>query len=133
MTAELSEAQIASLNVLAVDDEEIMLKMIEFSLKSIGIKKFLTAPDGIQALSILDRFSGQFDLIICDWEMPNMNGLELLKEIRARKIDTRFLVLTGNVTKEAVSDAVNAGANAYVAKPFTVDQLSAKVKSLMKK
>jgi len=60
-----------------------------------------------------------------------MTGLEVLTNIRAKKDKTPFLMLTGNVTKEAVSAAVKAGTNGYIAKPFTVVQLSHKVKSIV--
>lgn len=133
MSQKLFEQDIESLRVLAVDDEALMLKMIDFSLKAIGIQHTITAPNGLAALGLFESAPKKFDLIICDWEMPKMNGLDFLKKIRADKHETKFLMLTGNVTKESVTAAIEAGANAYIGKPFTVDQLKTKVLSLVKK
>jgi two-component system chemotaxis response regulator CheY len=133
MSQKFTEENIDALLVMAVDDEDLMLKMIDFSLKAIGIHKIVTASDGVEALSIMSSLPKKVDLIICDWDMPKMNGLDFLKKIRAQNDDTSFIMLTGNVTRESVSAAVQAGANSYVAKPFTVDQLKAKILSLGKK
>jgi two-component system, chemotaxis family, chemotaxis protein CheY len=92
----------------------------------------LQAGDGKEAWDILE--SQPIDLIIADWNMPKMTGLELLKMIRSS--DTHkmipFLMLTGKVEKENIIEAVNAGATNYVVKPFTAEIISNKLGKILK-
>ena len=80
----------------------------------------------------LSRTELDYDLVISDWLMPRMDGLELLKKMRQFGLETLFMMLTVKVTGEAVAAAVENGVNLYVAKPFTYGDFSRKVSSLAK-
>jgi len=90
------------------------------------------AADGKMALELFHSTQAPYDLIICDWMMPNLDGLELLQNIRGSGNSTKFLMLTANLTKEAVTAAIDAGIDAYVTKPFTVDEIHKKVRLVTK-
>jgi len=123
--------KIRDLRVLVVEDEDIMQTMIEYALNAISVKRITRAPNGSKALGVLDLADEPFDLIICDWVMPIMDGLTFLRQFRARQYETRFLMLTGKATAGAVGEAIGAGANSYIAKPFEVDDFHRKIKSVM--
>lgn len=106
--------------------------MIDYSLKAIGIAKITVASNGNEAMYKIKIAPKPFDLIICDWMMPEMNGLEFLQKVRSIKYPSKFLMLTGKATKEFVTEAVNAGADSYIVKPFTVEDLRKRVKSITK-
>lgn len=117
--------------VLVVDDAIFIRNFIRTALKMADITLVKEAADGREALAMCQN--RRFDLIISDWHMPKMNGLELLKAIRAdeRLHDTPFLMLTSDVSKENVTSAVEAGVNDYLAKPFRHDPLIIKVSRLL--
>jgi two-component system, chemotaxis family, chemotaxis protein CheY len=133
MSTDLSEADFSRLKVLAVDDEAVMRTMLDFALKSMGITNVTLASDGDHAAQLIELEYPPFDIVVSDWNMPKMNGIELLKRIELMLIKTRFIMLTGNGTAEAVREAIEAGADSYVVKPFTVDDLRKKVKLVLKK
>lgn len=117
--------------VLVVDDAIFIRNFIRTALKMADIVDVKEAPDGREAFAMMQ--TQNFDLVISDWHMPNMNGLELLKAIRAdeRTQNTPFLMLTSDVSKENVTAAAKAGVNDYLAKPFRHDPLIGKVSRLL--
>jgi len=131
MSTDLMRKDISSLNVLVADDDKMMRKMIEYALKAMGIQNVTLVCDGMHALQVLETPGTTFDLIICDWMMPKMDGMEFLRQVRTRKIFTQFLMLTGKATTEAVSAAVGAGANSYIVKPFAVEEFHKKIRMLI--
>lgn len=120
------------ITILIVDDVPAIRKVLRRILKQLDFKSLVEAGDGKEAWDILE--SQPIDLIIADWNMPKMNGLELLKMIRSS--DTHkmipFLMLTGKVEKENIIEAVNAGATNYVVKPFTAEIISNKLGKILK-
>ncbi|NQV99432.1 MAG: response regulator [Rhodospirillales bacterium] len=122
MSTELFGPGLTKFKVLVVDDEQVLRTMIVYSLQALGIKKITLANNGDEALLKME-IAGPFDLIICDWVMPGMNGLDYLKKIRADNCKAKFLMLTGKATGEAVAEAMAAGADSYIAKPFNVKDL----------
>lgn len=118
--------------ILIVDDVPAIRKVLRRILKQLDFKSLVEAGDGKEAWDILE--SQPIDLIIADWNMPKMNGLELLKMIRSS--DTHkmipFLMLTGKVEKENIIEAVNAGATNYMVKPFTAEIISNKLGKILK-
>ncbi|MDH5180079.1 MAG: response regulator [Gammaproteobacteria bacterium] len=120
-----------SKHVLVVDDAIFIRNFIRTALKMADIVNIREAADGREALGICQH--RKFDLIISDWHMPNMNGLELLQAIRAdeRTHDTPFLMLTSDVSKENVTAAIKSGVSDYLAKPFRHDPLIIKVSRLL--
>ncbi|MDD9878526.1 MAG: response regulator [Magnetovibrio sp.] len=124
---------LTELSILVVDDESIIRNMVEHALKAISIRSIVLAPDGIKALRVLENTPEPFDIIICDWMMPNMDGMEFLRQVKGRGEPAKFLMLTGKATREAVSEAISAGIDSYIAKPFTAAELHKKVKFLAKR
>jgi len=132
MTRNLWDQRLSGLRVLVVDDELVICSMVEFSLQAMSIKDITLVVEGAQALRVLEQNPEAFDLIICDWMMPVMDGITFVKQVRARKYTAKILMLTGKATGEAVSEAIRAGANSYVVKPFTVEDLHTKVRAVTK-
>jgi two-component system chemotaxis response regulator CheY len=119
-------------NILVVDDMMTMRKIIKKTLTDLGFSKFTEAENGVKGWEKVQLTSPPFGLIICDWNMPEMNGLELLKKVRAHPPTARtpFMLLTAESEKSQVIDAVKARVNGYCVKPFTSEDLSAKLKAV---
>jgi two-component system chemotaxis response regulator CheY len=119
-----------SMKVLIVDDFATMRRIMKNILKQIGFTNIIEADDGTTALEELKKTS--VDLIISDWNMPKMSGLELLKTVRKTDglKDLPFLMVTAEAQKQNVIDAVQAGVSNYVVKPFTADAISDKLKKI---
>ncbi|OPL15969.1 MAG: histidine kinase [delta proteobacterium MLS_D] len=119
--------------VLVVDDFSTMRKVIRNLLKQLGYENIVEAEDGVAALEVLR--SQKIDFVISDWNMPNMSGLELLKQVRAdgSLSKTPFLMVTAETLKDNVVEAVKAGVDNYIVKPFTADVLSEKIGQIEKK
>jgi len=119
-----------SMKVLVVDDFATMRRIMKNILKQIGFTNILEADDGTTALEELKNNS--IDLIISDWNMPKMTGLELLKTVRATEElkDIPFLMVTAEAQKQNVIDAVQAGVSNYVVKPFTAEAISEKLNKI---
>ncbi len=111
--------------VLVVDDSAVMRKIIKKNIKDAGlvVDEFADAGDGKQALDVVSR--DNIDLILCDWNMPNMSGLEFIKTLRSlnlpKKIPVVMITTEGSDSKKA--EAKDSGADGYLTKPFTPDQL----------
>ena len=116
----------SDLNVLVVDDEAAMTKLIRMMLADFGIKKIFSAEDGKQALEILGELVG-IDIVICDWTMPRMSGLELLQQLRTVDHELSFLMLTGRADIDSVKEAMDMGASDYIVKPFSPNVLKRKL------
>ena len=121
-----------ALRVLVVDDEEEIRDLVQQILRDMGIVRVHLAENGEMAWQRLSRTELDYDLVISDWLMPRMDGLELLKKMRQFGLETLFMMLTVKVTGEAVAAAVENGVTLYVAKPFTYGDFSRKVSSLAK-
>jgi two-component system chemotaxis response regulator CheY len=115
------------MNVLIVDDYKTMLRIVENLLKQLGFKNIHQALDGSAALAKLQEH--QFGLIISDWNMTPMTGLQLLKEVRAteRLKTIPFIMVTAESKPENVIAAKQAGVNNYIIKPFNAETLKQKL------
>lgn len=122
-----------SIKVLVVDDFATMRKIIRNVLKQIGFEDIVEAEDGTAALQILKR--EKVGLVVTDWNMPNLSGLELLRSIRQTPQCARLpvLMVTAEGLKEHVLEAVKAGVSNYVVKPFTAEVLQEKIEAIFKK
>jgi two-component system chemotaxis response regulator CheY len=118
---------------LVVDDFSTMRRIVKNLLKELGFNNVEEAEDGIEALAKLR--AGGFGFVISDWNMPNMDGLTLLKEVRAdsRLKDLPVLMVTAEATKDNIIAAAQAGASGYVVKPFTAATLGEKLEKIFKK
>ena len=121
-----------NMKILIVDDFSTMRRIIRNMLRQLGYINMVEAVDGAEALSLLQR--EKVDFVISDWNMPNMSGLDLLKAIRADENlkPIPVLLVTAEALKEYVMEAVKAGVNNYVAKPFTVETLKEKIEVIFK-
>jgi two-component system chemotaxis response regulator CheY len=118
------------MRVLVVDDSGVMRKIISRALGELGINDVEEAADGQLALDVMTA-SGPFDLLITDWNMPVMNGLELVQSIRGSGCVIPIIMVTTKSEKEAVLQAIQAGVNDYVIKPFERDMLRLKIERLV--
>jgi two-component system chemotaxis response regulator CheY len=121
------------MKVLVVDDFATMSKIVRNILKQIGFEDISEAEDGNAALRVLKN--EKIGLVVTDWNMPNMSGLELLQEIRrdSQISNLPVLMVTAEGLKENVMEAIKAGVNNYVVKPFTAEVLQEKIESIFKK
>lgn len=119
------------IKILVVDDFATMRKVIRNLLKQVGYENIVEAEDGVSALKALK--SQKIDLIVSDWNMPNMTGLELLKEVRSDEElkPTPFLMVTAEALQDNVIAAVKAGVSNYIVKPFTAEVLNEKIKKIL--
>ena len=117
--------------VLIVDDYKTMLRIIRNLLKQIQIENVEEATDGEEALHKLR--SGSFGLVISDWNMAPMTGLDLLKEVRAdaKLKNTPFIMITAESKTENVVAAKQAGVSNYIVKPFNAETLRDKIEKVM--
>ncbi|MGE4368188.1 MAG: chemotaxis response regulator CheY [Burkholderiaceae bacterium] len=122
-----------TLKILVVDDFPTMRRIIKNLLKDIGYENVDEADDGVMALEKLRN--SEFDLLVTDWNMPNMDGLALVQTIRADPYmeSLPILMVTAEAKKENVMAAAQAGANGYVIKPFTAATLEDKVNRIFEK
>ncbi|MEC7648179.1 MAG: response regulator [Pseudomonadota bacterium] len=125
-------AEMERLRVLVVDDEEELRHLLQEILRDIGIVRVHLAENGEMAWQRLSRSELEYDLVISDWLMPRMDGLQLLQKMRQWGSETPFMMLTVKVTGEAVAAAKEAGVTLYVAKPFTYGDFSKKISALAK-
>ncbi len=120
-----------NMNILIVDDYKTMLRIIENLLKQLGFKNVLQATDGSGALKVLHEVP--VGLVISDWNMQPMTGLQLLKEVRLdEKLKaTPFIMVTAESKTENVVAAKEAGVNNYIVKPFNAETLKQKIVSVL--
>ncbi len=113
------------MKVLVVDDSAMTRMVAKKTLKGLGIDDVLEGEDGVQGL---EQFQAQSpDVVFSDWNMPNMNGLELLQAIRKENPTVPVIMITTEGSKAKVMDAVQNGASDYLVKPFTPAALKEKL------
>ena len=120
------------MNVLVVDDAATMRRIVRGLLRELGLKNIREAEDGAVAFDSLK--TQKADLVVSDWSMPNMTGIELLRAIRADGDlkDTPVLMVTAESKKENIMEAVQAGVNNYIVKPFNSQTLEEKLGKIFK-
>lgn len=121
------------IKILVVDDFSTMRRIIKNILKQLGYENIEEAEDGAQAYNKLK--SGGFGFVVSDWNMPNMDGLELLKKVRSdpELKDLPVLMVTAEAEKEKVIAAIKAGVSNYIVKPFTAEVLKEKMDRIFEK
>ncbi len=115
------------MKILVVDDFSTMRRIVKNILKQLGYENIEEAEDGAQGFSKLK--GGGFHFVVSDWNMPNMDGLEMLTKIRSdpELKDLPVLMVTAEAEKDKVVTAIKAGVNNYVVKPFTAEILKEKM------
>ncbi|MCF8150294.1 MAG: chemotaxis response regulator CheY [Burkholderiaceae bacterium] len=123
----------AKLKFLVVDDFSTMRRIVRNLLKELGYTNADEAEDGAIALQKLQ--AGGFDFVVTDWNMPNMDGLQLLQAVRADPALKHLpvLMITAEAKKENIISAAQAGASGYIVKPFTAGTLGEKLTKVFEK
>jgi two-component system chemotaxis response regulator CheY len=115
---------------LIVDDSATMRRIIVNSLQRIGFTQYVEAADGEEALKLVDD---SISCIISDWNMPNMTGIDFVRELRSRPETAQvpIIMITTRSVREDIIDAAQAGVNNYIVKPFTPQVLRDKIEHVM--
>ena len=122
------------MKILVVDDSRTMRSIIKRTLTgpmSIPEENVSEAADGVEAMALMEADS--FALYMVDWNMPNMDGITLLRKVRESGDQTPFMMCTTEAEKLRVLEAIKAGASGYMVKPFTADSIQEKVAQVMEK
>ncbi len=120
----------SGIKILVVDDFATMRKIVKNVLQQLGFTNIEEAENGEEALKKLR--SDKFDFVVSDWNMPVKDGLEMLKEIRADSNlkSTPVLMVTAEAEKSKVIEAIKAGVNNYIVKPFTAETMKQKIEQI---
>ncbi|MCE9788844.1 chemotaxis response regulator CheY [Shewanella chilikensis] len=122
-----------NMKILIVDDFSTMRRIIKNLLRDLGFNNTQEADDGSTALPMLQK--GDFDFVVTDWNMPGMQGIDLLKAIRADEHLKHIpvLMVTAEAKREQIITAAQAGVNGYVVKPFTAATLKEKLDKIFER
>lgn len=122
-----------NMKVLVVDDFSTMRRIVKNLLRDLGFTNISEADDGSTALPMLQ--GGDFDFVVTDWNMPGMQGIDLLKAIRADSnlAHLPVLLITAEAKKEQIVMAAQAGVNGYIVKPFTAATLKTKLDKIFER
>lgn len=121
------------INILIVDDFPTMRKIVKTVLKQLGYTRITEAEDGAEGLEIL-KTNASIQFVVSDWNMPNMTGIELLKEVRKnpKLKHLPFLMVTAEADKENIVEAVKSGVSNYIVKPFNAQTMKEKIDKIFK-
>lgn len=121
------------MKILIVDDFSTMRRIVKNLLRDLGFNNTVEADDGLTAIPILKK--GGIDFVVTDWNMPGMQGIDLLKHIRA-DADSKHLpvlMITAEAKREQIVEAAQAGVNGYIVKPFTAATLKEKLNKIFER
>ncbi len=118
-------------SIITVDDSSTMRRIIKNTLQKLGFETILEAGNGVEALEVMSK--NKVDMIVTDWNMPEMDGLTFVKAVRAKDEykDLPILMIPTEAAKEDILTALRSGVNNYVVKPFTPETLQEKVFKLL--
>ncbi|PIP80917.1 MAG: chemotaxis protein CheY [Gammaproteobacteria bacterium CG22_combo_CG10-13_8_21_14_all_40_8] len=122
-----------NMKILVVDDFSTMRRIIKNLLRDLGFTNTVEADDGNTALPILK--TGGIDFLVTDWNMPGMQGIELVKQVRAVEAikSLPILMVTAEAKREQIIEAAQAGVNGYIVKPFTAATLKEKIDKIFER
>ncbi len=127
MTTGVHSSKMSELSILVAEDDHLMIMLIETILRDMGVTGVTFLSDGANALRLFRNHPDRYDVIISDWEMPELNGLNLLQQVRKLRPNLPFLMLTVQSRKKAILAAQEAGVTAYISKPFMPEDLQIKL------
>lgn len=122
------QKELHNLSVLLIEDQSDVREMVVRMLNDLGvyrIHEYAGAQDAVEKLW------SNYDVVICDWNMPGMSGLEMLRKVRVFDASLPFLMMTGRADADSVLEARNNGVSGYISKPFTAQQLEAKLRIVL--
>ncbi len=120
-----------TLTVLVIDDSKTTREMIRSMLHEIGIKHTFQANSGEQALGPKREALYLADIVICDWNLPGMSGLDVLKHVRSLSAVKAFLMVTGRCDIASIVAARDAGVSGYISKPFSITRLKTQLETVL--
>jgi two-component system chemotaxis response regulator CheY len=123
---------VPQMKVLVVDDFRTAREMMRYSLRELGFRDITLAADGAEAIELIKN--NKFDLIMCDWFMPKVQGIDVLRNVRENPInkDVTFVLATATSAETCIKEAAAAKVSNYIMKPFTVDTLRDKLQRALK-
>ena len=128
------EPSFENLRVMVIDDSAEMRAVLCEMLENMGINAITESPNGTDAMITLFGPDTPIDIVVCDWNMPRMSGLDLLKHVRGAGYDTPFIMLTGRGGGlESINDARNNGATAFIQKPCSAARLEIELRMVWEK
>ena len=127
-----SQPNVPDMKVLVVDDFRTAREMMRYSLRELGFRDITLAADGAEAINLIK--STKFDLIMCDWFMPKVQGIDVLRTVREDPInkDVTFVLATATSAEDCIKEAAAAKVSNYIMKPFTVETLRDKLARALK-
>lgn len=124
--------EVIDLRVLVVEDNFESLNLLRGMLADIGVHQVYTAKDGKEALDFMGMCDGLIDIVLCDWNIPKLTGIGLLKQIRTADPDFPFIMITGSSDVMSMVEAKLSGVTGYIKKPFSQDELGKKLNVIVR-
>lgn len=129
----MSFEEFNKLKILIVDDQQDARVILRNMLSEFGVNQMFEASNGREADSFIENAKELFNFVICDWNMPELSGIEVLQRLRIQDPGIPFLMVTGRGDAVSVKTAKESGVSAYIRKPYSPAQLEAKMRILMNK
>jgi len=122
-----------NIRILIVDDQDTVLAILREILRKLGFRYVDEAKDGVRALEMMRAAGDPYGLVISDWNMQPVTGMQLLESMRAdpELAKTPFVMITGEASKDRVIAAMGAGVNSYIVKPFSVDVVKKRLAAVL--
>lgn len=127
------DRDLSKLKVLIVEDQTDARAILKNMLSELEITQIFEASDGREALQFMDAAFDFVDIIMCDWNMPHLSGIEFLRQVRSTGMNIPFLMITGRGDMGSVMEAKSSGVTGYIRKPFSPAQLEAKLRITLKR
>ena len=129
----MATSKFRTLKILIVEDQPDVREVIKGILMGIGVAQIFEAENGSEAVEMIRTIDDFADIVICDWNMPEMSGLEVLGEIRTTHPQLPFLMVTGRNDYASVMEARDKGVTAYISKPLSSVQLESKLRAIQRR
>lgn len=126
-----TEPEFSDIHVLVIDDDPYIIELVVALLRDIGVREIRRADSVISALEKFSEKGTRIRLIVCDWMMPGMEGIEFLRQVRKIDVEVPFLMLTAKSTQESVKEARELGVTQYIAKPFNLEMLRSRLTAML--
>ena len=129
----LVESPFHCLKILIVEDQPESRVLLRKMLEEMGVREVFEVDDGRSGLRIMGNGCQGVDIILCDWNMPMINGIEFLREVRAGGIQIPFIMITGRGDQNSVMEARRCGVDGFIRKPYISGQIEAKLRIILQR